>query len=486
MKRWLFLFGALLFVAPAASGGVDLDRLRASVVQVEVVLQSEDYRTPWQTPDPVGTGGSGFYIGNGRILTNAHVVTEAKIIRLKRPDRPDKVDARVLFVAHDCDLAIITVDDGTFFDGMVPLEFGGVPKLRSTVTAVGYPIGGMKLSITEGVVSRIELTDYVHTGADRHLGIQVDAAINPGNSGGPVIQDDKVVGVAFQTQFFAQSIGYMIPVPVIHHFFEDIKDGKYDGYPLLGVLTSSLENDALREYLKVPEGKTGVVILKALPFSSCEGIIKPNDVLLAIDDHAIENDGTVKVGDEYLELAYVVQERYAGDTVTMKIIRDGKPMDVPVTLKVWDVPMTQGTEYEVRPEYLVWGGFLFVPLTSNYMNVAGWRTDLGYWLGDFYRTLADQRPGQTQLVVLSRVLPHDSNRYCEYYNTVVATVNGERPNDFKHFVEMVGAADRAVIEFEGVNMAPVVLDREKIEKVQAEILEKYGIPKDRYLREGDR
>jgi S1-C subfamily serine protease len=483
-KVWILL-GVLLLGASVARADVDLDRLRASVVAVDVVVQGEDYRTPWQAPTPYGTGGSGFYIGNGRILTNAHVVSEAKVVRLKRPDRPEKVDARVLFIAHDCDLALITVDDPKFFDGMEPLEIGGVPKLRSTVTAVGYPIGGRKLSITEGVVSRIELTDYVHTGADRHLGIQIDAAINPGNSGGAVIQDDKVVGVAFQTQFFAQNIGYMIPTPVIKHFLKDIEDGKYDGYPLLGVVTSTLENDALRTWLKVPEGETGVLILKALPWSSADGLVQKNDVLLGIDDVSIENDGTVKVGDDYLELAYVVQEHYAGDTVTLKIVRDGKKMDVPVTLKVWNIEMSQRTAYGERPEYLVLGGFLFVPLTANYVQVAGWRSDLNYWLSEFYRSIAADRPGQKQLVVLSRVLPDDSNRYRTYYNSVVKTVNGERPVDFRDFVRRVTAADRAVIEFEGVNVAPLILEKKKIEAVQKSILEKYGIPSDRYLRKED-
>lgn len=482
MRRFLFLFGALLLAAGPAVADVDLDRLRASVVQVEVVIQGEDYQTPWQTPDPAGTGGSGFFIGDGRIMTNAHVASDAKIIRLKRPDRPDKVDAHVKFIAHDCDLAILGVDDPSFFEGMEALSFGDLPKLRSTVTAVGYPIGGRKLSITEGVVSRIELTDYVHTGADRHLGIQVDAAINPGNSGGPVLQDGKVVGVAFQTQFFAQNIGYMIPIPVIRHFLNDIEDGKYDGYPMLGVVTSSLENDALREYLKVPTEDTGVIVLKALPYSSAAGVLKKNDVLLSIDGHRVENDGTVKVGDEYLELAYVVQERYAGDTVKLEIIRNGERQQVDLPLKVWDVPMDQATEYEKRPEYLVLGGYVFMPLTSNYRQSAGWRTDLGYWMSEFYRTLADDRPGQTQLVVLSRVLPDDSNRYQSYFNEVVKTVNGERPKDFHDFVKRVTGADRAVVEFEGVNVAPLVLDRARIEKVQPAILEKYGIPKDRYLR----
>ncbi|MEZ5431637.1 MAG: serine protease [Verrucomicrobiales bacterium] len=81
---------------------------------------------------------------------------------------------------------------------MTPLEIGGIPKLNTTVTAVGYPIGGDRISVTRGVVSRIDFRPYSHSAVDNHLTIQVDAAINPGNSGGPVLQDNKVVRVAFQ------------------------------------------------------------------------------------------------------------------------------------------------------------------------------------------------------------------------------------------------------------------------------------------------
>ncbi|MHC4469721.1 MAG: S1C family serine protease [Planctomycetota bacterium] len=476
---------ALLLLAGVASAELDIEDLRASVVSVDVTSQSEDYWQPWQRPGPGGTGGSGFYIGERRLMTNAHVVSDAKVIRVKRPDRPDRVDARVLYVGHDCDLAMLTVDDPTFFDGMIPLQFGDVPKLRTTVTAVGYPVGGRKISITKGVISRIELHNYVHTGVDRHLTIQIDAAINPGNSGGCVIQEDKVVGVAFMVQFFSQNIGYMIPTTVIRHFMKDIEDGKYDGYPKLGILTANLENDALRAYLKVPEGETGVLILKALPFSSCEGIIQRNDVLHAVDEYKVENDGTVKVGEEFLELSYVVEGKHVGDTVTLKIRRDGKPMEVPVKLKIWKVKMQPGTEYEKKPEFLVLGGYVFVPLTSNYTSRSGWRSDLRYWLNEFYRSLAEERPGQTQLVVLSRVLRHNSTRYRNYSNAVVKTVNGERPTDFKHFVTMIETNDRSVIEFEGINVEPLVLDKNMIAGVHKEILEKYGISEDRYMREGE-
>src|SRR6185503_1712986 len=124
---------------------------------------------------------------------------------------------------------VLTVEDEHFFDNLEALEFGELPKVRSTVVTYGYPAGGEEISYTRGVVSRIELGPYSHIGNRRLLSVQTDAAINPGNSGGPVIQDDRVVGVAFQGISGLENTGFFIPPPVIRHFLEDISDGRYDG-----------------------------------------------------------------------------------------------------------------------------------------------------------------------------------------------------------------------------------------------------------------
>jgi len=133
---------------------------------------------------------------------------------------------------------------------------GELPQLQDTVTAVGYPQGGDKLSITEGVVSRVELTSYSLTGR-KLLTVQIDAAINPGNSGGPVVQNGKLVGIAMQRIQSAQNIGYMIPTPIINHFFNDLKDDRYDGFPILGIDYNKTENTTLRRYFKINKQEGG-------------------------------------------------------------------------------------------------------------------------------------------------------------------------------------------------------------------------------------
>jgi S1-C subfamily serine protease len=477
----------LLCAAAFADSGVeaDLNRLRASVVQVFVVAQDEDYSRPWQRPQPQSWSGSTFFIGNRMLLTNAHNIANAKNVRVKRADMTDRFEARVLFAGHDCDLAVVTVDDDRFWKGMQPLQIGDRPAIRSKVSTVGYPTGGNKLSITEGIVSRIELRAYSHSRGDAHLTIQTDAAINPGNSGGPVLQEGRVVGVAFQGQFLSQNIGYMIPPSVIRHFLKDIKDGNYDGYPELGLETASLENDGLRNFLGVPEGETGVVVLKPTPYASCVGLIRRNDVLHAIDGIGIENDGTIRIGNDFFDHSLVVEDKQVGEKVTLTVRRDGERLDVEVPLRSWGALMKQSLEYDQRPQYLVTGGYVFVPLTINYL----WRTrgseELSFYLQQYYRTVAVEGKTREQLVLLGRVLNHPSTRYQDYSNAIVARVNDVEPNDFAHFVELLDNAegDLARIDFEGVNVAPLILDRKKIAAVHQEICERYGITLDRNVKE---
>ena len=496
-------FAALLLVLPALAwqpafagpedapvvkapppADLDLDKLRSTVVKVFTTSQSENYRRPWQRPRPQGSSGTAFFIGNRMLMTNAHVISDAKSLEVKRADRVKHYDARLLFAGHDCDLAVITVDDEAFWEGMVPLKIGDRPAMRSKVMTIGYPMGGSKISVTEGVVSRIEVHTYVHSGADDHLTVQTDAAINPGNSGGPVIQNGKAVGVAFQGRMFAQNLGYMIAPSVMRHFLKDIADDVYHGYPEIGIYTVNLRNETLRSFLGVPaDQKGGVLVLKPTPYASSVGMLKKNDVILAIDGIQIEADGTVKIGSDFIDFSFVVEGKQIGEPIVLTVLRDGKIIEVGITLKAWGARMQPGRVYDERPEYLVFGGYLFLPLTENYL---GWgaSNDLSYYMTQYYRTVAEEGKTREQLVLLSRVIKHPSTRYISYSDAIVSSVDGVVPNDFRHFVELIDAAkgDLVKVEFEGVNVAPLILDMKKIKAVNDEINEQHQITEDRFVK----
>ncbi|MBN2302416.1 MAG: trypsin-like peptidase domain-containing protein, partial [Lentisphaerae bacterium] len=312
--KWVaFLYILFAAACPATS---NFDAAFSAVVKVHVVFQREDHTMPWQGGRPISATGTGFIIDGKRILTNAHVVSDAKFLQVQKNDDARMYDAVVEFIGHDCDLATLVVEDLSFYENTEALTFANtLPTLNDTVTVIGYPAGGSKLSITKGVVSRLDYNVYTHSGVDYHLVIQVDAAVNPGNSGGPVMLNNHVVGLAFQGLSNAENIGYGIPVPVLRHFLDDIADGIYHGYPELGIGFMDTRNPAMREQLLMTDQMSGVVVYYVDPFGSAITHLKNGDVLLSIDGHRIADDGTINVDDNTLIFSELLERKQCGETV---------------------------------------------------------------------------------------------------------------------------------------------------------------------------
>lgn len=152
-----------------------------SVLQVHCTHSEPDYLIPWQKQHQSMSTSSGFVIeipGFGkRVVTNAHSVEYGSIVQVQRRGGEHKYEAKVHVIANECDLALLDVEDEDFWQDLEPLEFGTLPALQQDVEVLGYPTGGDSLSITQGVVSRIEMQEYSQ--ASTHLlAIQIDAAIN--------------------------------------------------------------------------------------------------------------------------------------------------------------------------------------------------------------------------------------------------------------------------------------------------------------------
>ncbi|MCX8510763.1 MAG: S1C family serine protease, partial [Chthoniobacteraceae bacterium] len=315
---------------PERAAAAEPSPIRKSLARIGNTSQDPNYRQPWLPGVTMSSSGTGWVVTKDRILTNAHVVSNARFLTLEKENDPKKYIATVEHIAHDCDLAILKVQDPSFFNGTIPLELGDIPEIESEVSVFGYPIGGERLSVTRGVVSRIDFRPYAHSGIDSHLTIQIDAAINPGNSGGPVLQKGKVVGVAFQgfSGDVAQNVGYMIPTPVIRRFLEDIKDGKYDRYMDLSITPFNTLNPAMRKGLGLPDDDKGVLISSVASAGVCSGYVKPGDVVLAIDGLAVASDGTVELEGERVQMAEVVERKFRGDSVRMTLLRARAKLEV--------------------------------------------------------------------------------------------------------------------------------------------------------------
>ena len=275
MKKLIILVYIIVF---GMMYGAD-DTIKKSLVKIYSSHQQFDFQSPWQSGLDYNSTATGFVVDGNRILTNAHAVVNNKFLQIRKDGDSKKYKAKVKFISEEYDLAILEVEDKAFFNNTVPLKFGKLPNLRDKVTIYGYPLGGDKLSTTQGIVSRIEHNSYTLTN-QRFLIGQTDAAINPGNSGGPVITNDKVIGVAFSGLMLADNIGYFIPVNIVEHFLTDIVDNKYDGAPKIGLNWTELESPAHRKMLGIADTSKGVLVTSVLKNSVFDGILQKNDVLL--------------------------------------------------------------------------------------------------------------------------------------------------------------------------------------------------------------
>jgi S1-C subfamily serine protease len=449
------------------------------VIRIFATSQFPDYDSPWQAQPPVGGTGSGVVIGKNLVLTGAHVVCNATFIQVQKAEDPDKVVAQVKAICHDVDLALLEVEDPDFTKGMKPAGIGGLPDLRDEVQVVGFPVGGDEISITEGVVSRIEVQRYSHSQRS-FLAATVDAAINEGNSGGPVFFEGAVAGIAFQKNTGAENQGELVPGPLIKHFLDRVAAGEERiEMPALGLETQNLEAKRLREELGLTKGQSGLFVNAVTWGGSSHGLLQPRDAILSIDGQRIANNGTLRYGGRYRTLFNVVLgERSVGDKLELGLLREGKKKKVTLELKPLR-RLAPHSQYEVAPGYLVWGGLVMQPLSRDFLDTWDeWWDEAPKELSDLYYN-GNRSEDRQQVVVLTRVLADDITVGYGFADfEVIDRVNGEKVRDLKHLAELLDGA-KGKVEVLTTRKSLLVYDADEARAAQQRILERYRIPNDR-------
>ncbi|MCX5632948.1 MAG: trypsin-like peptidase domain-containing protein [Phycisphaerae bacterium] len=480
MKKTLFVLIAFLSAGICTAEPPDMTK---SVVMIQTAKQSYNYSTPWKQQSTTAGVGSGFIIAQNRILTNAHNISDNRFIIVKKENIAKKYPASVEFVGHDCDLAVLKIYDQSFFDGTEPLDFGQLPKVNSTVSTYGFPMGGEHISVTEGVVSRIQTDIYVHTGADSHLVVQTDAAINPGNSGGPVMQDGKVIGVAFQGMLAADNIGYMIPTTVIRHFLDDINDGRYDSFGSLGVtLFPGLHNDSYYDFLKIPADTQGVIVTNVILNSSAEKVLQKDDCITKIDDYDIDNDGMIAIYGTKHYMSEVIEQKQIGQKVILTYWRNGQKNTAELTIQLNRPIFEYARLYDNPPRYVCFAGLTFVSASRNFLETWGkdWLKEiphtLRYLFSDSDKLNTDRN--RKEYVVLSEILSDEINAYADgFINKPLENINGTpimSLDDVKKAFENKDA-DFYILKFMNSDR-PLPIEAKKAHQRNEFILKKYNVP----------
>jgi S1-C subfamily serine protease len=155
LVQWLAglcLANGLMFCGGARAAGTN-----DSIVKVFSQMRLPNPVRPWVKQNPIDVGGSGVVIDKNRILTNAHLVVYADEIFVQGGEGGDRVEAKVVGIAPAIDLAVLALEDESFFAKRPPIPRGTkLPEITSRVLVQGYPVGGNTLSTTQGTVTRIE------------------------------------------------------------------------------------------------------------------------------------------------------------------------------------------------------------------------------------------------------------------------------------------------------------------------------------------
>ncbi|KAL3693549.1 hypothetical protein R1sor_007200 [Riccia sorocarpa] len=456
-----------------------------AVVKVYTTRSEPNFSLPWQKMRQYSVTGSGFMITRRRLLTNAHCVEHHTQVKVKRRGNDTKFVATVLAVGRECDIALLSVEDEEFWADVEPLEFGGLPRLQDPVTVVGYPIGGETISVTSGVVSRVEITSYAH-GATELLAVQIDAAINPGNSGGPAFDEDgECVGIAFQSidASDAENIGYVIPTPVIKHFLVDYeRNGENTGFPSCGLLWQRLENSALRAALRMAQNQRGVLIRRVEPTSPAFQVLKAGDVLMKFDGVPVANEGTVPFqAGERIAFTFLASQKYSGDMVEVEVLRDGEVMTLQTAVKSPTRLVPVHIDGKL-PSYLIVAGFVFTVVSQPFLES---HFGMDYDANLPVKILEKATYGMAQfedeqLVVVSQVLASDVNvGYEDIEAAQVLTFNGTKIRNLSQLAQLADACEDRFIQIELDNEMLVVLETQQARTAIPQILRDHCIPTDR-------
>ena len=277
--------------------------------------------------------GSGFIISkDGYILTNNHVVGDVDKITVELKDGRKFENAKLIGTDPDSEVALIKIDGDNF--PVLPMGNSDNIEIGDWVIAIGNPFG-LSETVTVGVISAVGRSN-VHIAAYEDF-IQTDAAINPGNSGGPLINlDGQVIGI--NTAIFSESGGYMgigfaIPINMARNIEQQLKEyGKVTrGY--LGIYGQDVTPD-MAELLQLKNSQ-GVIVASVEKGSPADKAgLENHDVLLEMNGKKIES---------YDSFRNDVAEMKPGSSLKLTVLRNGKNVEINVTLGERPKEIAQGS-----------------------------------------------------------------------------------------------------------------------------------------------
>lgn len=366
--------------------------------------------------------GSGVIVsGDGYIVTNNHVIKNATEIKVLLNDHRT-FTGKVVGADPQTDIAVIKIEASGL--STAPIGNSSDLKVGDTVMAFGNPFG-LNFTVTRGTVSALGRSNMgIEQGGFEDF-IQTDAAINPGNSGGPLVNvRGQVIGI--NTAILSNNsgmgeeggfmgVGFAIPSQMVQHVMNDlIKTGKVErGY--LGVTIQSL-NDQMAKQFNIPDTSGALIqdVEKGGPGDKSG--LKAGDVVRTLNGQPVDSNGT---------LTAMVTNFNPGTTVTMGIIRDGKPMDVKVTLGARPANLPVAAGMGQAPSAGTLRGITVQALTPDVRSQLGLGQDVhGVVITNIDQNSPGGQSGLQQGMVIESINRHPVNSVADF-NRLAAEAKGD-------------------------------------------------------------
>lgn len=347
------------------------DSAKDTVVQVFSQVAEFDFLQPYKTPTQYTAYGTAFFINeNGYLITNAHVVNQARALWIQVPSLGKQIiDVEVVSISPERDIALIKLTDES--KKTMTKQLGKIPYLTlgnsdnvyrsDEVMALGYPLGQQSLKSTTGIIS----------GRERSM-IQMSAAINPGNSGGPTLNKrGEVIGINSAGVTEAQNVAYFIPINDLKAVLPDLYKVPLLRKPFLGVLFNNA-SEQLTQYLKNPEPGGCYVVEVVKDSTLFKAGIERGDMIYEINGHAIDIYGEMSVpwSEDKISLVDYVSRIAIGEDVTLVAYRKGKKKEVSVKFSQTELPPIREVYPGYEPiDYEIFGGMVLMQLSFNHIHV---------------------------------------------------------------------------------------------------------------------
>lgn len=478
LSKILIFFGILglsAFCLNAAVGKLGFEWEKA-IVTIEASGIQYDFRQPWNK-QPKQTLMSGVLIRPREILTTAEGLDNLLMVRVQKGGESKWWEADVTWKDYHANLALITVKDDKFYQGMKPVQLSSKSPDKNDLHVVRWKGANLETrkvefaqyTVDEGVLSALNCVQ-----------MELEKIQNPVTSSEIIVSAGKVAGI---TTGYKGDNTRAIPAVFIRQILNEQQKGNWRGLGYFAFWWQPSYNPTLHEYLKLQGEPRGVVVISTPDGYKNQNGLKPLDIILEIDGFPIDNQGNYKDPDfgKLILENLAVKNRFAGDIVTIKVWRDGAEQIVKYKLPKFDFSerLVPQQVVDKEPEYIIVGGLVFQPLTEPYLRSFGseWRRSAPFRL--VYLQSQETTKETPSLVVLSGVLPDPINiGYYEYRGLVVESINGVTVRTLKDVKKAIARPldGYHVIEFQkGESIRRLVIDSSRESEATKRILARYGI-----------